>query len=50
MLTSARSYASLPELRDALLRIDPLNVEHVKKVNAAEAESTSRLRPHTLAA
>ena len=29
----ARSYASLPELRDALLRIDPLNVEHVKKVN-----------------
>lgn len=26
------------ELRDALLAIDPLNIEHVKKVNATEAE------------
>eukprot|EP00977_Amphora_coffeiformis_P026794 scaffold30342_cov157-Amphora_coffeaeformis.AAC.1 len=26
------------ELRDALLAIDPLNIEHVKQVNAAEAE------------
>ena len=30
------------ELRDLLLRIDPLNVDHVKKVNAAEAEFWKR--------
>lgn len=30
------------ELRDALLAIDPLNIEHVKKVNAAEAEFWKR--------
>ena len=30
------------ELRDALLAIDPLNVEHIKRVNAAEAEFWKR--------
>ena len=29
---------SLATLRDELLKIDPLNTEHVKRVNAAEAE------------
>jgi len=35
---AAETSASLPQLRDELLKIDPLDVEHIKKVNAAEAE------------
>eukprot|EP00277_Geminigera_cryophila_P002756 CAMPEP_0179423788 /NCGR_PEP_ID=MMETSP0799-20121207/11213_1 /TAXON_ID=46947 /ORGANISM="Geminigera cryophila, Strain CCMP2564" /LENGTH=569 /DNA_ID=CAMNT_0021198139 /DNA_START=33 /DNA_END=1742 /DNA_ORIENTATION=+ len=35
---TAEMSASLPQLRDELLKIDPLNVEHIKHVNAAEAE------------
>ena len=30
------------QLRDELLKVDPLNVEHVKRVNAAEAEFWKR--------
>ena len=37
-----RENAGFGELRDLLLRIDPLNVDHVKKVNAAEAEFWKR--------
>ena len=37
-----RENVGFGELRDLLLRIDPLNVDHVKKVNAAEAEFWKR--------
>ena len=37
-----RENAGFGELRDLLLRIDPLNVDHVKRVNAAEAEFWKR--------
>ena len=36
--------SSLPQLRDELLKIDPLNVEHVKKVNRAEAACWGNLQ------
>ena len=36
--------ASLPQLRDELLKINPLDVEHIKRVNRAEAECWKNLQ------
>ena len=35
---------SLPQLRDALLKVDPVNPEHVKRVNRAEAACWQRMQ------